>query len=156
VDVVGGYVAEFEDDAESPHAVREVPTDHDDIARRAKTRSPMNHVTTMFRRDAVLSAGNYRSTDPLEDYDLWVRILLDGATLANVPAVLVKVRAGPEMYRRRGGLRYACQELALQARFRRWGFVGVGTFLANSVARIGIRLLPNAVRGKLYSMFLRE
>ena len=156
VDVVGGYVVEFEGDPESPHAVREVPTDHDNIARHARTRSPMNHVTTMFRREAVLSAGNYRPTDPLEDYDLWVRLLLDGATFANVPEVLVKVRAGPEMYRRRGGWRYARRELAIQAQFLRWGFIGIDTFLTNSVVRLGVRILPNAVRGQLYSKFLRK
>jgi len=110
VDVVGGYIAEFEDDPKAPVTVREVPTKHEAIQRKARFRSPMNHGTVLFRKEAVLDAGNYRAVTRMEDYDLWVRMFLAGARFANVPEILVKVRAGPEMAIRRGGLEYAHAE----------------------------------------------
>ena len=49
------------------------------------------HPTVLFRRSAVIAAGNYRDCMPYEDYDLWLRMALIGE-MANLPAVLVKYR----------------------------------------------------------------
>ena len=56
-------------------------------------RCPINHPTVMFRRDAVLDVGNYREMEYGEDYELWYRVLANGKELANIPEILVKVRA---------------------------------------------------------------
>lgn len=156
VDAVGGYVAEFTDDPETPETVREVPTEPAEVERLARFRSPMNEVTVMFRKDAVLSAGNYRSLDRMEDYDLWVRLIQDGATLANMPVVLVKMRAGEAMFARRGGLEYAREEFRQQLAFLRMGFITTPRFLLNLCLRVPVRLLPNRVRSVIYRRFLRD
>ena len=50
------------------------------------------HPSVMFRRDAVLAAGNYSSCPPpCEDYDLWMRVAKTHA-LANLPQVLLHYR----------------------------------------------------------------
>jgi glycosyltransferase involved in cell wall biosynthesis len=49
------------------------------------------HPTVLFRRSAVIAAGNYRDYMPYEDHDLWLRMALIGE-MANLPAVLVKYR----------------------------------------------------------------
>lgn len=150
VDAVGGYIAEFVNDPDEPERIREVPTDHEAIRRKARFRSPMNHGTVLFRRKAVLSAGNYRPVIRMEDYDLWVRMLLDGATFSNLPEVLVKVRAGPGMAARRGGLEYARAECRRQVEFYQRGFTSLPVFLFNVATRVPLRFLPNRVRAAIY------
>lgn len=156
VDVVGSYLEEFETSPADPHAVREVPTGHDDIARLARRRSPMNQVTVLVRREAVLSAGNYRDVDRLEDYGLWVRLLLDGARFANIPEPLVAARAGERMYGRRGGWTYAREELRFQYDCWQWGFIGPARLLANLATRVPIRFVPNRLRGAVYRRLFRR
>lgn len=156
VDVLGGYISEFTDDPDTPIRRREVPTAHDAIRRRARFRNPLNHVTVMFRREAVLTAGNYRSLMPLEDYDLWVRMLCDGATFRNLPEVLVKVRAGEEMIARRGGLAYARADACLQWDFYQRGFVSLPVLLFNLGTRVPFRFVPSSVRRLIYTAVARE
>lgn len=154
-DIVGGYIAEFDADPANPIARREVPTSHSEIRRLARFRSPMNHGTVLFDRAAVLGAGNYRPVAPMEDYDLWVRMLLNGATFANIPEVLVNVRAGSELYERRGGWAYAREEARIQYEFYRRGFTSLPVCLFNSVIRVGLRVVPTSVRRKVYERFAR-
>ena len=155
VDIVGGYIEEFDEQMSEPLSVREVPTTHREIQRMAKFRCPMNHVTVMFRRQSVIDAGNYRSADPMEDYDLWVRMLLNGAKFANIPAVLTHVRAGDNMYSRRGGLDYAAEEIRLQRSFHRQNFISTPELVFNSVTRAGVRLIPNRIRKAIYELVAR-
>ncbi len=51
---------------------------HDDIVHNLLHTSGLAQGTVMFRRSAVLAAGNYRSQVPgcAEDYDLWLRLLV--------------------------------------------------------------------------------
>jgi glycosyltransferase involved in cell wall biosynthesis len=51
----------------------------------------IGHPTVLFRRSAVLIAGNYRDCMPYEDYDLWLRMAMKGE-ISNLPVVLVKYR----------------------------------------------------------------
>ena len=154
-DIVGGYIEEFDSDPESPIARREVPESHRDIRQMARFRSPMNHATVMFRRKTVLSCGNYRSVDPMEDYDLWARMLRDGAVFRNIPEVLLKVRAGPDMYERRGGLKYAREELRTQLQLYQCNITSLPLLVLNSVTRVGLRLVPNRLRGVVYRTLAR-
>jgi glycosyltransferase involved in cell wall biosynthesis len=155
VDIVGGYIDEFETDPSNPVARREVPTEHQEIKKMARFRSPMNHGTVIFNRKTALEAGNYRPVDRMEDYDLWVRMLLDEATFANIPEVLVNVRAGAEMYGRRGGWEYAREEIRTQTEFYRRGFISLPVFLFNSASRGGLRLMPNIIRQRVYRLIAR-
>jgi len=156
IDLVGGYIAEFSEDSDSPHAVREVPLTPEAIRDKGRFRSPVNQTTVMFRREAVLAAGNYREVDRMEDYDLWARLIADGASLANIPEVLAKVRAGTDMHARRGGLEYAREEIRQQLTFLRIGFVSLPVCIANICIRVPVRLIPNQLRSTLYKSLLRD
>jgi len=156
VDVVGGYIDEFTDDPNERVSRRTVPTSHEKIKRMARFRSPMNHGSVMFRRSAVLEAGNYRDVSPMEDYDLWVRLLCNGAKFANIPQTLVLVRAGRELAGRRGGVEYACTEFRQQLEFYQCGFISLPILLFNVLTRVPLRFLPNRIRQLVYSNFLRK
>lgn len=57
--------------------------------------SPIAHPSAVLRRDALRAAGGWRDGDFPEDYDLWLRLLLDGGRAAKVPAVLLRWRESP-------------------------------------------------------------
>jgi len=156
IDVVGSYLAEFESNPDNPHAVRTVSTSPEEIRKKARFRNPMNHPTVMFRKRAVIAAGGYRNINAFEDYDLWARMLLNGFELANLPEPLVKARAGEDLHRRRGGLGYAYNEYEFQRELYENGFLTLPSFLRNLVTRLPVRLLPNRIRGLVYSTFVRR
>ncbi len=54
--------------------------------------SPLPHPSVVFRRSLYAKAGGYRETDGPEDYDLWLRMILGGARVEKVPAVLLEWR----------------------------------------------------------------
>jgi glycosyltransferase involved in cell wall biosynthesis len=62
-----------------------------DVRWQLRWECPSCHPTVLFRRSAVIAAGNYRDCMPYEDHDLWLRMALIGE-MANLPAVLVKYR----------------------------------------------------------------
>lgn len=156
VDVVGAQLLEFDPKSGEDIRVRTVPTTHDEISSLAKSRSPINQSTVMFRRKSVLAAGNYRDVARMEDYDLWARMLVNGAIFANIPKVLVKARTGPSMYARRGGWEYAREEIRLQRDFLRMGFISVPRACVNLLIRVPIRFAPNTIRRHFYESIVRS
>jgi glycosyltransferase involved in cell wall biosynthesis len=69
---------------------------HDQIIRDLFIESPLPHPSVMFRKESVLRAGGYRDYDGPEDYDLWLRLALEGGRFAKVPKPLLiwRIHAG--------------------------------------------------------------
>jgi len=63
-------------------------TTHDEIVRDFFVESPFAHPSVLMRRSALEAAGGYRDVGWPEDYDLWMRMLLQGGRFAKVPEVL--------------------------------------------------------------------
>jgi glycosyltransferase involved in cell wall biosynthesis len=61
----------------------------DDIRRDLFVESPVVHPTVLMRRRVVEAVGGYRDRGWPEDYDLWMRLLLDGGAAAKVPETLL-------------------------------------------------------------------
>lgn len=155
IDVLGSWVSEFDVDPDRPHAIRDVATEPDQIRKTSRFRNPMNHMTVMFRKSAVLSAGSYQHFPWFEDYYLWARLLCGPSCLANVPQILVKARAGNAMVGRRRGLAYLRQEFLLQMEFLRIGFINRPVFLINVLCRSMSRMLPQKALSTMYRKCLR-
>lgn len=94
VDCFGTYISEFTDSPAEALRQRIVPLDHQGIVKMAKTRSPMNHVSVCIKRSALLACKGYAEVKLLEDYYLWLKMIVSGCTLANIPEALVYVRTG--------------------------------------------------------------
>ena len=156
VDVVGGAIAEFQQDCSAPDSIRLLPASGSAIRRLARSRTPMNHVTVVFRKASVVAAGNYESCRGFEDYHLWARMLALGYRLHNLQDVLVYVRCGKGMSRRRGGLAYLWTEVSFQSFLRKMGLLDMAGSLLNILTRGPVRLAPNALRAVLYRIFLRR
>lgn len=156
VDIVGGWIRESSDALGGNSTLRTVPELHSDIIRYAKRRSPMNNVTIMFRKQAYVMAGGYSNMRSFEDYDLIVRMIKSGATFYNIQEVLVEVRAGLDMFSRRGGLRQIALETRILFHFYEMGFYSLYDLIFNFCTRITMRLLPNIIRARAYKLFLRS
>ena len=156
LDILGTFAKEFSGKCENVTGFRNLPIAAESIKNYAQRRNPFNHMTVMYRRDAVLRAGNYQPSKWNEDYYLWARMLMNGAIGENIPEHLVLVRAGENMFMRRGGLKYAISDCRLQKKFLGMGFVTKKKFISNCILRISIRLLPNGLRSRFYGSFLRK
>lgn len=157
VDLLGSNITEFVGPEDNIVSIREVPQKHNDIVKYMKTRCPFNHMTVMFKRDAVLKAGNYQDWTFNEDYYLWIRMLENHANFSNLNESLVNVRIGEEMYGRRGGRVYFESEKALQDYMRKHKIITRFTYMNNVLKRYIVQiLLPTKVRGAAFRILARK
>jgi len=152
VDIVGSWICEFDEDSNMCEKERKVPELHADIVKFARHRNPLNHMTVIFRKNAVLDAGGYLPVNGFEDYYLWMRMLMKGKRFANVQEVLLKARTGQGMIRRRQGWQYAKDEVALEKSAYRLGFWSRLDLIRNLFTRVLPRLLPVFIVEKLYNL----
>lgn len=150
-------VKEFQnDDIHDITAIKSLPLTHEELLAYAKKRSPINHPAVMFKKSAVLAVGGYRHFPYFEDYDLWVRMLQNGAKAMNLEEPLLLMRAGQAMYSRRGGFQY----LKCVYRFRKhlWKckFSSFGDFVVTMFGQTLVCLMPNGLRMKVYQKLLRK
>ena len=154
-DVVGAWIDEFEDDISNVTSIRKLPENHLEIYEYAKKRNPINHPVVMFRKSAVVAVDSYKHFYLFEDYYLWIRLLLNGAKFYNIQESLLYFRSSPEMYRRRGGISYACSESKFLWHIHRLGLVGYKRTCINLSLRFIVRVIPNVLRSWIYKKVLR-
>lgn len=155
-DIVSGTVLEF---LNSPNEIidsKVLPTEHEKILEYSKRRNPFNHPAVMYKKRAVLDAGNYQDFYLLEDYYLWIRMLSKGALTKNLEEPLMLMRAGSGMYARRGGLRYIGSQWHLFSYMKSIGYIGGVQWFASIASRTFSGILPNCIRAFLYRKLLRR
>ncbi len=156
-DVLGGDIDEFIDDESAPISRRTVPCIDEAIKTDMRKRCAMNQMTVMLRKSALLEAGGYLDWFCNEDYYLWVRMWKQGFRFANTGTVLVRVRVGEDMYRRRGGIAYFRSEKRLQKLMLREGLISFSTYFTNILKRLIVQvLMPNALRAFVFRHFARK
>lgn len=154
--IVGSNIDEFYDTPEKIVGSRIVPETNEEIRNFSKKRNPFNHMTVMFKKKAVLDAGNYQPMMGFEDYYLWVRLLKAGYKGKNIQESLVYARTGEDMYARRGGKNYFVNGLKGRKAIYHAGLGSISDYLISCSAHIVVSLLPNSLRGKLYEKKLRN
>ena len=157
VDLVGSWISEFEDEPDKIISYRQLPIEHQEIYKFGQFRCPVNHMTVMYRKDAVLKAGNYQTFKNIEDYYLWGRMLKQGAVFANIPECLVNVRAGNSMLKRRANLTYFFNsEFPLHTELYRMGFINLKQYLRNISSKFLLRAISQWAMAIIYRKFLRK
>lgn len=157
VAVLGGQISEFIDNPENIVGYRNVPLSSKECRKYFQDRDPLNHVTVMLRKSAVLDSGNYQTWHLDEDTFLWGRMLKKGYDLANLSDVLVNVRVGKEMYARRGGWKYFKSD----SKILKWKLnnklTSYSRYWYNYLVRFVVYvIMPNSVRGLFFKYLLRE
>ena len=157
VDIVGGDITEFIGDESNIVGKRVVPKSNEEIREYMRRRCAFNHMSVMYKRNAVQGAGGYQDWFCNEDYYLWIRMWLNHAVFANTGSILVNVRVGKEMYQRRGGWKYFKSEAKLQSFMLKKGVIRVPRYLVNVSERLILQvLMPNKVRGWVFRTFARQ
>ena len=155
-DIVGCNFDEFLGTVDNVVAKRVYPESHDELVRLSRRRSPFCHPAVLMKKSAVLRAGNYRKAWLYEDYDLFVRMLADGAIGCTVPKILFHMRVDENFYRRRGGVRYVKTLLRFNVQLLKMGWMRPTDFLMRSCGNIIFGLVSPGLRGWLYRRFLRK
>jgi len=150
ISVVGGNIIEFNE--HSTLGARGVAQEPKDVMRMARHRNPVNHVTVMFRKTAVLAAGGYRNFPTYEDYDLWIRMIRASFLIFNLSSDLVFVRAGNDMANRRRGFQYLKNDFRFFLYLYKTRFISVLDFGLALLIRIPARLGGRSVTKLIYSL----
>lgn len=156
IDLLGCATMEFSDTISDSRKGRILPCRHEEIVSFLKKRNAFNHMTVFFRKQTALNAGNYREMPGFEDYDLWVRMVVNGARTANLPEPLVYARTGNDMIGRRIGFRYAKEEYRFYKKLRKLKFLSYAEFIKVICMRIPLRLVPKPVLAFIYKKLLRK
>lgn len=153
--VCGGLIEEFNDEG-TYNKIKQMPETNDALKKYARYRNPMNHMTVMFRKSAVLAAGNYTHFPLLEDYRLWNNMLVMGNEFYNFPRVLVLMRNNNVVYKRRGGKKYFEQYRKLRLEQREQGLLTSGKYIIALILTAIMTLQPEKFRKIMYRKMLRK
>lgn len=152
ISVVGSNAVELRKKRPVCHYMPECDTD---IRAFARWRNPFCHMTVLFRKEAVLRAGNYRAVPCFEDYDLWIRLLESGAKGYNIQENLVCARMQDPKCERRGGYSYFKAENAFLRHLRQSGYLQKSEYAASLLVRGAVRFMPRYLREWFYVHALR-
>lgn len=154
--VSGGQIEEFVDTPSKTIGKRKVPLNSSEIEKFLKKRNPFNHMTVMFKKNAVIEAGNYLEMNFVEDYYLWCRMYQQGCKFSNLKETLVFARVGRDMYKRRGGFGYFKSWIKLEEFKNKSRITNKFTMITTLFERFIVQvILPNSIRGLVFRYFSR-
>lgn len=156
VSIVSGTVEEFSSDINVVDAKRVLPENNKSIREFAKKRNPFNHPCVMYKKSHVEEAGGYKDFYLLEDYYLWVRMLLKKFEGYNIQNSLLHMRAGSDMYKRRSGWKYSKSQRDLFGYMKDKGFITYTQYAKNVVIRTLSSIAPNSFRKMMFGRILRK
>lgn len=156
VSICSGIVEEFTSTPDVVDAKRVPPEAHEEIVEFAKKRNPFNHPCVMYKKSVVEAVGSYQDFYLLEDYYLWLRMLMAGYQGYNIQEPLLHMRAGSDMYLRSAGWKYAKTQVKLFKFMKEQGFIGEGQYIKSCVIRSGSALAPNWLRKLMFEKVLRK
>jgi GT2 family glycosyltransferase len=147
IDASSCFIEEF-DGSGNIVSTRTLPLFPADVKVFAKERSPLSHPATIFRKEAVLSVGGYPDLYP-EDYLLWVKMIINGSNIANIPEVLLRMRTDETFITRRG-YDFLKGEIKIYQYMRSEGFITNYEYYKIILIRSVLRLSPDFFKVLLY------
>lgn len=156
LDICGSHIKEFDISIENILSERIVPTKDSDIKEYQKRRDSFNHMTVMYKKKAILKAGNYKPCLLMEDTLLWVNMILSGAMCANVDDYLVYARTGTDMFERRGGFAYYKKYRIGRRQVYQTGYISLWDYVFTLMVQFVVAIIPNRLRRFVYKYLLRH
>lgn len=156
LDMVGGYIEEFDDTTKEPIAIKKTPISHEEILKYARRRSPFNNQTLIYRKSFAQKVGGYTDIKRCEDYEFITKMLMAGAVGENMPEVLVRYRVTKDNYKRRKNWSNTKSFIKV-----RWGlykarFSSFLDFLVPTTAQLLMFIMPERFTSWAYRKFLRR
>lgn len=156
LDICGSQIKEFIGSIDNIVSRRIVPTNDVAIKKFQKKRTAFNHMTVMYKKTAVLRAGNYQHAPLIEDSLLWVNMFLTGARCMNIDDYLVYARVGKDMFQRRGGLSYFRKYKAGRKRILNTGYISYWDYISTIYLELFLSMAPVKCRAYIYQNILRK
>jgi glycosyltransferase involved in cell wall biosynthesis len=153
--ISGTNIEEFDFNPGDANRFRNLPQFNLDIQRFKFSRNPFNHMTVVFRKNIILSAGGYMDMPGYEDYYLWLRVLKNHEGY-NIQKPLVHARVGNDMIGRRQGYEFMKKEIKFQKQIFEEGLISKTQLYNNIFKRVLPRLLPKMLLLIIYKLFLRQ
>lgn len=156
LDIIGSWESEFERNINNRCAVHKVPETNHKIYEYMKRRCAILHPTVMYKKEAVLAVGNYQDIKLYEDYDLFLRMIIERKMKAyNIQETLYHIRVSNEFYKRRGGLEYMNTALKFKKKQYQKGYISLKDLIISGGGQAIVCMMPNALRKAFYMFFLR-
>jgi glycosyltransferase involved in cell wall biosynthesis len=158
LDVCGTSMEEFINNSDpygSIVSLKKMPKSHSKCLSLTKISSPVNHPTVVFRKSKVLNAGNYNNSFFKEDIDLWIRMISQGARFGNITTPLLLFRYTNTLKKRKG-LKYMLNELIIIKKKYDNSIINSLEFILISFCSIIIRMQPEFVLRKIYSIYRKR
>ena len=149
--LVGAHMYEFEKDSNLAIRVKKVPIGYDNIKKYARRRNPFNHSTIMFRKSAVLEAGNYSEMRTNQDVELWVRMLNKGYRCENIDEILVDFRFDGNTLERRKEWKNTKLMIDIWKQFRKNKYCSYWDYVVVKWVQIAIYIMPKRLLNWVYN-----
>lgn len=156
IDAIGTNAVEFLGEIDNIVSTRIMPEKHKEIDEFAHMRCPMIQPTVLFSVKKVKECGSYQKSELTEDYDLYIRMIMNGCVFYNYQEVLYYVRTNEDFFKRRGGIKYLSSILKFKYKYYKKDFYNTRQFLKTSIASVIVTLMPNSCRMLFYKKFLRK
>ena len=147
--VSSAWIEEVDEHSLSSQGIRYVPEQHVEILKFCKFRNPISHPVCIFRKTAVQKVGGYPMFRTSQDFALWSLMLRRSYRMANLPEVLLKMRTGSGLLKRRS-MSYLKQEVKIISYQRKIGFISYAEFLISVLIRSVVRMSPDRIKTTLY------
>lgn len=156
IDVIGTNAVEFIDNIDNIVSTRIMPETNDEIIKFAHGRCPMIQPTVIFKVDSVRKAGSYQHSPLTEDFDLYIRMIMNGCKFYTYQEILYYVRTSEDFFKRRGGFKYLRPILSFKWKYFKKGYFSFIQFVKTSISSLIVSILPNKIRTFIYKNFLRN
>lgn len=115
LDVIGGAIEEIEYDGSLNGKIIHYPNSHQECFNFFATRNPLAHPAVMFRATFFDKVASYNVLyKKNQDTELWYRAFKAGCKFGNLEDVVLTFRVSKDMYKRRGGTKFAKEVLKLR------------------------------------------
>lgn len=153
--VLGSYITEFNTTIVDDNQLKKVPLSSSEIEKLLKTRNPLNHMTVIFNRQKILDIGSYHNVSYVEDYELWIRCVIEGYHIENLPESLVYARIGNGMLKRRSNRAYISSWYSINLLMLKNRLIGRLELLRNMFLIISFIYMPIFIKNFMYRIYLR-
>lgn len=153
LDVIGGAIEEMEYDGKLNGKVINYPLTNDECFRFFATRNPLAHPAVMFRARFFDKVTSYNASyKKNQDTELWYRAFKAGCKFGNLKDVVLTFRVSKDMYKRRGGAKFAKEVLDLRKEINRGLGYGIKATLFGYAYYI-MAISPGWVKRIAYTVF---
>jgi glycosyltransferase involved in cell wall biosynthesis len=153
--ILGTQIKEFVGDTSNVVSTRFVPTSFEEIKKFARRRSPFNHPTVMYKKEAVEKLGGYPILKRKEDLGLFVNAVNNAYYSENLDESLLFYRTSVENQKRRKTWVNCKEYIEVMYAFFKKKQIGLADLAYVVFGQLMMYIAPSCITTKLSKKFLR-